>query len=250
MQKVQEMLSVVQTQLAIELNCAVQDLTGAKDTMVFTCAKENPGRRPFPRNEQHFEMLTMGNAIVVTASPEILDIVKPQLAGKSRDEAFSMPFVYGHALSYLPDLSLPCALPPCDGFAYTLLEQAEIPRLYQQNGFERALQYDANHARPDVLAITAEQNGTLAAAAGASRDCDSMWQIGIDVLPQYRGHGLASFLVRRLTDEILRRGIVPYYCTSPSNISSQRAAHRAGYFPAWLCSYQGRFAGYELLPVN
>ncbi|MCL2300471.1 MAG: GNAT family N-acetyltransferase [Firmicutes bacterium] len=85
--------------------------------------------------------------------------------------------------------------------------------------------------------------------AGASIDCARMWQVGIDMLPDCRNHGLAAYLVNRLTLEILRRGFVPYYGTSIANIPSQRTAHRAGYYPAWVCSYKGSFEGYELLPT-
>ena len=94
------MLNIVQSQLATDLNCAPDDLNGEKDSFVFTETQDNPDRRPFPRSEQHFEMLSMGNSIVVSASPDILAIVKPLLDGKSRDEAFSMPFIYGHSLYY------------------------------------------------------------------------------------------------------------------------------------------------------
>ena len=83
----QEMLRTVQTQLAADMNCMPSDLDGEKDSFVFTQTRDNPGRRPFPRREQHFEMLSMGKSIVVSASPDILDIVKPMLYGKERDEA-------------------------------------------------------------------------------------------------------------------------------------------------------------------
>ena len=88
-----EMLHIVQSQLATDMNCTVDDLNGEKDSFVFTIAADNPGHRPFPRGEQHFEMLSMGKSIVVSASPRILDIVKPLLDGKDRDEAFFMPFI-------------------------------------------------------------------------------------------------------------------------------------------------------------
>lgn len=83
------MLRIVRSQLAIDLNCTIDDLNGEKDSFIFTEVKDNPGRRPFPRSEQHYEMLSMGQSIVVSASPKILEIVKPLLDGKGRDEAFS-----------------------------------------------------------------------------------------------------------------------------------------------------------------
>jgi predicted GNAT family acetyltransferase len=85
--------------------------------------------------------------------------------------------------------------------------------------------------------------------AGASNDCAMMWQIGMDVLPGYRNKGLAAYLVNWLTLEVINRGYIPYYGTAASNIASQRVAHRAGYCPAWVCSYKGRFDGFELSPT-
>ena len=85
-----EMLCIVQSQLATDLNCSADDFS--RDGIVFCEAKENPGRRPFPRGERHIEMYTMGNAVIVSATPDILPFLREQLDGKSREEAFDMPF--------------------------------------------------------------------------------------------------------------------------------------------------------------
>ena len=245
-----EMLHIVQSQLAIDLNCTPDELNGEKDSFVFKEATDNPGRRPFPRGERHFEILSMGNSIVICASPDILNIVVLELSGKSRDEAFSMPFIYGHALYYLPDLDSITPLSSPDGFSYEMVEQENIPALYQYTGFRSAIQYNSDCPRPDVLVTLAKKDGHIVGMAGASSDCAKMWQVGMDVLSEYRNRGLAAYLVNRLTLEIMKRGYVPYYGTSHSNIPSQRVAHRAGYYPAWICSYKGNFEGYEFLPTN
>jgi GNAT superfamily N-acetyltransferase len=245
-----EMLYIVRRQLATDLNCTIDDLNGEKDSFIFTVSKDIPGRRPFPRGEQHFEMLSMGLSIVVSATPELLNIAKPQLEGKSRDEAFAMPFIYGHSLYYLPDLAHITSLDAPSGFTYALVEQDDIPALYHYDGFHNALQYDAAHPRPDILVALAKLNDRIVGIAGASKDCAELWQIGMDVLPEYRNLGLGAYLVNRLTLETLRRGFIPYYGTASSNIASQRTAHRAGYYPAWVCAYKGIFDGYTLSPTS
>ncbi len=250
-----EILHIVKTQLTIDLNCSVEDLDGEKDSFVFTKAIENPGRRPFPRCSSHFEMLSMGNAIIVSATKDILPIVTQQMAGKDRDEAFSLPFVYGHSLYYLPDLNNTTPMNAPDGFTYELIENECIHGLYQHEGFEYAIQYDINHPRPDVLATVARYNDKIVGIAGASNDCAKMWQVGMNVLPEYRRYGLGAYLVNWLTLEILKRDYIPYYGTASSNIASQRVAHRAGYMPAWICAYKGKFdnliTGYlETLPTS
>lgn len=68
---------------------------------------------------------------------------------------------------------------------------------------------------PDVLAVAAIIDGKVAAVAGASEDSPLMWQIGIDVLPEFGGRGLASSLVALLKQEILARGKSP--STAPRN---------------------------------
>lgn len=97
-----DMLHIVQAQLAIDLACTVDQLNGEKDSFVFVQARDNPGCRPFPRGEQHFEMLTMGRAIVVSATPEILAIVTPALAGHN--------FCQGSLSNFLKNYkkTLPC----------------------------------------------------------------------------------------------------------------------------------------------
>ncbi len=60
-----------------------------------------------------------------------------------------------------------------------------------------------------------------------------MWQIGIDVLPDYRRRGVACALTSRLTVEILARGKVPFYSAAWSDIPSVRNAIRSGFRPAW-----------------
>ncbi|HML48094.1 MAG TPA: GNAT family N-acetyltransferase [Clostridia bacterium] len=245
-----EMAGHVRAQLAVDLNCTQEDMAGEKDGLVFVEAAENPGRRPFPRREHHFEMLTMGQSIVVSATPVLLERVRPQLMGLYRDDAFAVPFVYGHSLYYLPELPVRRSVPKPEGFAFALAEREDIPALYALEGFHNALGYDIHHPRPDVLATLAMREGRVVGVAGASADCGMMWQVGIDVLPECRGFGLASYLVWELTREVLERGKIPYYGTASSNIASQRVAHRAGYLPAWVCAYRGRFDDLELLPTS
>ena len=60
-----------------------------------------------------------------------------------------------------------------------------------------------------------------------------MWQIGVDVLPKYRGLGIAKALTSRLALETLRRGKVPFYCCGWANVPSARNALACGFRPAW-----------------
>jgi GNAT superfamily N-acetyltransferase len=233
--------TAVRAQLATDLNCAPDDFD--RDGFVFCESKDNPGRRPFPRGERHFEMLTMGGAVIVSATPDILPYIRKQLDGKTRDEAYSMPFIYGTVHYFIPDNPRPIPMP--DGFDVNIVERDEIMTLYRHKGFDGAMSYNINHPRPDMLAATATAtaDGSVVGVACASADCEMLWQIGIVVVPECRRLGLAAALTNRLAIKILERGKVPYYGTLPGNIASQRVAHRAGFKPMCVCDYRGRFDG-------
>ena len=85
----------------------------------------------------------------------------------------------------------------------------------------------------DVLGVGAYDNGSLVGLAGCSADCEDMWQIGVDVLPEYRRQGIASALTSALAREIFDREKVPFYCSAWSNIRSAGNAVKSGFIPAW-----------------
>ena len=85
-----------------------------------------------------------------------------------------------------------------------------------------------------MLAVGAYDDGRLVGLAGCSADADKMWQIGVDVLPEYRRKGIASALTSKLELEILNRGKVPFYCTAWSNVRSVRNAVKSALIPAWV----------------
>lgn len=74
----------------------------------------------------------------------------------------------------------------------------------------------------------------LIGLAGCSADCETMYQIGVDVLPEYRGQGIASALTSALALETLNLGKVPFYCAAWCNLASVRNAISSGFRPAWV----------------
>ncbi|TDQ34173.1 GNAT acetyltransferase-like protein [Aureibacillus halotolerans] len=243
----QEMLIIVQSQLAIDLNCSIDDLNGEKDSIIFVEAKENPGCRPFPRNDRYFEILSMGKSIVVSATPERLTIAKTQMQGKDRDTVFSLPFIRGLYLHFLPDLKRIKPISQPSNFSFELLKRDEVVGMFDVvQRFDTAIIYDTNLPWQTDLAVTAKKNGKIVGVAGASKTCAKLWQIAIEVLPDFRNLGLANYLVNRLTFEILERGDVPSYDVIASHVASQRVAQRSGYFPAWVTDWRNNFEGFEV----
>lgn len=237
----QKILEIVRHQLALDMNCNEQDFLS--DGILFCEAKLNEGRRMFERQRPHLEIATMGKGIVVSGDLDILIKIRPILEDKSRDDLFSAPFLYGHSIYYVPDCKSIKKFQCPEGFTFHIIEGKEIHNLYEFPGFYNAIQYDINHPRPDALAVYAMKGNEIAGISSASIDSKTMWQIGIDVLPQFRNVGLASFLVSSLAVMIMDRGILPYYGTASSNIPSQSVAYCSGFMPAWMCTYKNIFDG-------
>gem|GEM_PF-148252 len=129
-----------------------------------------------------------------------------------------------------------------------LLSEEQIERFRGDKRYSNALGFSVT--RPDVLVLAAypveedaadvpaagESDPALAdpiALVGVSDDSPVMRQIGIDVLPAWRGAGIASVLVRDAARLTLAEGYLPFYGTSPSHILSQRVAMNAGLVPTW-----------------
>ncbi len=187
----------------------------------------------------------MGKSIVVSATPERLLIAKAMMQGKDRDSVFSLPFIRGLYIHYLPDLKGIKPISPLENFTFLLVEEDGVAILLEKTGFHNAIIYDTNLPWQTGLAMLAKKDGEIVGVAGASKNCEKLWQIGIDILPEYRNLGLASYLVNRLTIEILERGEVPTYDVIASNLASQRVAQRAGFLPAWVSDWRCNFEEFE-----
>ena len=129
---------------------------------------------------------------------------------------------------YLPDVN---RLPKVScAYETKMLKQADFEMLYLPQ-WSNALGEDRKHL--DVLGVGAYDEGKLIGLAGCSADCEEMWQIGVDVLPDYRRKGVAYALTSLLAREIIKCGRVPFYCSAWSNIRSARNAIKSGFIPAW-----------------
>ncbi len=111
------------------------------------------------------------------------------------------------------------------------MNSEEIEAFREKNTFHNALAY--SKTQPDRIAVAAMDDGKIAGIAGASEDGANLWQIGIDVNEDYRGKGLAVYLVTLLKKKIMELGKVPFYGTSESHTISRRVAVRSGFMPAW-----------------
>lgn len=235
-----EMLNIAMQQSAMELNAAPEDFT--RDTPVVTPFHLGAGARKYYQEPIACNLVSYGSNIVASTQEEYRPLVEEYLQSFTFYHCFETPNIhwldqrmqpYGQRVCFmaeyfLPDMSrlaeLPCAYP------LKVLTQTDFAPLYTPQ-WSNALCADRKEL--DVLGVGAYDGEKLIGLAACSADCDAMWQIGVDVLPEYRRQGIASSLTSRLALEILARGRVPFYCCAWSNIRSARNAIKSGFAPAW-----------------
>ena len=236
-----EIWEIAYKQSAIDCHCEVEDFQKKENVVVYS--KANEKARAYLPLPFECDLVSYGSNIVAQVSPRMKEVVENYINRYDAIHCFETPHVIAlneelekfnykvcfMAEYFLPDVSvlkeLPCkyetrVLYPEDFEAYYLEEWAN------------ALCKDRKHL--DVLAIGAYDEGKLIALAGCSKDCEDMYQIGIDVLKEYRHQGIASALTSRLAIETLKLGKVPFYCAAWSNVASVRNAIKSGFRPAWV----------------
>ncbi len=236
-----DILSIAAGQSAIDCGCSAEDFfSGEKRVVISTL---HPDARRYLELPFALNLVSYGSGIVASVSPEFEAIAKEYINKFPPEHCFETPNLHwlmdrlrplGYdtcfmAEYWLPDLErlrpLPCPYPTRE------LGPEDFPPLYKDQ-WSNALCEKRAHL--DVLALGAYDGDKLIGLAGCSMDCDTMWQIGIDVLPEYRRQGIAAALVSGLAQMILDRGKVPFYCCAWSNLPSARCAIKSGFTPAWV----------------
>ena len=232
---------IAREQSAIDSCCAPEDFQ--KQENVIALSRENAGRRAYLQEPYSFDLTSYGGGVVACVREDLQAVARDFLKKYPAAHCFETPALHEldkmlapfgfktcfQAEYFLPDLNA-VRVQPC-GLELRVLQPADFAGLYLPQ-WSNAL--CAERRQKDVLCVGAYDGEKLAALAGASADCETMWQIGIDVLPEYRRQGLAKAVTSRLALEILSRGKVPFYCAAWSNIPSVRNALACGFRPAWV----------------
>lgn len=234
-------LRVALEQSAIDSSCKWDDFLAEDNKVVIS--NNNAWARKYLELPFVLDMTSYGHNIVASVSPDVKDIAYEYINKYSMAHCFETPNLHvlmnklkplGYdvcfmAEYFLPDVSILHAL-PCQ-YTTCVLQHDELQELYLP---ELSNALCEKRKELDVIAVGAFDNGKLIGLAGASADCEMMWQIGVDVLNQYRHEGVASALTSRLACEIIDRGRVPFYCCAWSNIASARNAIKSGFKPSWV----------------
>ena len=238
--KNKEILEIAVKQSAEDIGCKPEDFFSGSNTVVpFRLGKNAKKYYKLPVG---CNLISYGNNVVAAAGDELFEIVQEYINKFEFYHCFETPNMYwlnkrieplGQTVCfmaeyYLPDVNRLTALQT--PYELRVLNQDNFKELYLPE-WSNALCSDRKEL--DVLGVGAYDGEKLVGLAGCSADADEMWQIGVDVLPEYRRKGIASAITSRLAVEILERGKVPFYCTAWSNMRSVRNAVKSGFIPAW-----------------
>ena len=236
-----EILAIALVQSAIDCNCSAEDFT--KEENVIVLSKQNEQARKYLELPFSCHLMSYGNNIVASVQEEYLELVKRYIDNYPVEHCFETPnlhalnealLTHGQKICFMAEYFLPDVEKLVEQECFyecRILGQEDFKDLYLPEWSNALCE---KRKELDVLGVGAYHDGKLIALAACSADCDDMWQIGIDVLPEYRRQGLASALTSKLALEILKRGKVPFYCAAWCNLKSVRNAIKSGFKPAWV----------------
>ena len=237
----QEILQIALQQSAYDCNCSPEDFLSTENKVILS--EKNDKARVYLPLPLECDLVSYGNNIVAQVSERMKEVVTWYIGKYAVARCFETPNVialneklaeYGYKVCFMAEYFLPDmkALKeiPCD-YELRVLHPEDFKECYTEQ-WGNALSHDRKHL--DKLAVGAFDNGKLVGLAGCSADCEMMYQIGVDVLPEYRKQGIASSITSRLALEILKLDKVPFYCAAWSNIKSVRNAIKCGFKPAWV----------------
>lgn len=236
-----EILKIALEQSAADSSCRASDFLESKNKVVIS--RKNDNARKYLDLPFQCDLTSYGNNIVASVSSELTAVVGEYIDAYPKEHCFETPNmlvlmeklkpynlnVCFMAEYFLPDTEL-IKKREC-GYELRIMKPSDFHSLYTSE-WKNALCKDRKEL--DMIAVGAFEGNKLIGLAGASADCDMMWQIGVDILPEYRKQGIASALTSNLACEILSIGKVPFYCCAWSNIGSARNAIKCGFRPAWV----------------
>lgn len=236
-----EIMQIALRQSAYDCNCSPEDFLSTENKTVLS--QKNEKARVYIPLPLECDLVSYGNNIVAQVSPRTKETVERYIGKYAVEHCFESPNVIAlnEALAefglkvcfmaeyFLPDVNLLKEL-PCD-YEIRVLQPDEFTEFYTDEWSNALCE---KRKQLDKLCVGAFDNGKLIGLAGCSSDCETMYQIGVDVLPEYRKRGVASAITSRLASETLKLGKVPFYCAAWSNIKSVRNALRCGFKPAWV----------------
>ncbi len=236
-----EMMEIAMRQSAEDIGCRAEDFQSDKNVVLSFRLGKNA--RKYFKEPITCDFVSYGNNVVAASISETMDVVSGYVEKFAFYHCFETPNLHwlnerltatGHKICFMAEYFLPDMnrLPDLScAYETRILKQEDFGELYLPE-WSNALCSDRRQL--DVLGVGAYEGNRLIGLAACSADCEDMWQIGVDVLPEYRRQGIACALTGALAKEIISREKVPFYCTAWSNVRSVRNAFKSGFVPAWV----------------
>ena len=236
-----EIKHIALMQSAIDCNCSPEDFLLHEH--VITRSRPHAQARKYLPLPFACDLVSYGSNLVAQTNGETETALRTFLDSHDVAHAFETPAIHAldellapHHLKtcfmaeyFLPDVEILKPL-PCP-YELKILHREDFQDLYLPQWSNALCE---KRKELDVLGVGAYDNGKLIGLAGCSADCESMYQIGVDVLPEYRRQGVASSVTSHLALEILKLGKVPFYCAAWCNLRSVGNAIKCGFRPAWV----------------
>lgn len=235
---------ILSNQLALDFSVTIDELISDKN--IFTMDLLKPGRRIYEWDDALLKVCSVNNKIIMASKNEkLLNLLKQEFEYSNGgfiaryDNLIKIDNIlksFGHKICdchhyYIPKYSVDIK----KDIRIRIFEKDELNIFKGNPDFINALEF--SEIRPDMLAVCSYDEDEISAMAAASRDSDTMWQIGINVKEKYRNKGLGAYVVNILKEEIIKRGILPFYGTVESHIGSQKIALNCGFSPAFWQLY-------------
>lgn len=215
-----DIMCIAMQQSAYDCNCNAGDFI-KKENIVNESVPSDKAKR-YLKLPLICDMVSYGTNIVACGREDLLPEIRRFIDSvPAIENCFETPGLYSlnnilkkvnaeicfMADYFLPDINEVYGTELSCRYDIKVLNQTEFDSLYLPE-WKNALCADRKHL--DVLAVGAYDRNKLVGLAGCSADCDTMWQIGVDVLPEYRQQGIASALTNRLARETFQREKVPF----------------------------------------
>ncbi len=236
-----EIMAIALEQSAVDCNCSPRDFLSGQGLV--TISRADPRARKYLPLPFACDLVSYGSCIVAQTSREVAGVVGEYIRQYPAAHALETPHLhvldealreYGLKVCFMAEYFLPDLNQLRQQFcAYELrvLHPGDFAGLYLPQWSNALCE---KRKELDMLAVGAYDGERLVGLAGCSADCETMYQIGVDVLPEYRRRGIASALTSALALETLSLGKVPFYCAAWCNVASVRNAIRCGFRPAWV----------------
>lgn len=228
-------------QLSEDYCCTPEEVTAREN--IFTVYSPREGRRKFKEKSGCFlKICAVNGKLLFTGREDIISKCREKystydgawfMEPQTVFELEALVRSFGYKISDLHPfyISDKITAPAPYDFETVYYTQNEIEQFRGDDRFDEAFAFCEDS--PDVIGIAAVKNGEIIGMAGASADSPYMYQIGINVISEYRGNGIGAALVTLLKNKTLELHKLPYYGTAISHTASQKTAVRAGFTPAW-----------------